>query len=556
MSNALLSHTNVKTHATSPFTQVKNHSKKLLSTLVLLGMGLAFNAQANTLVYCAEASPEGFNPQLFASGTTHDASAWPLYNRLVDFAPASTEIVPSLAESWTVSEDGKVYTFNLRKDVKFHTTDRFTPSRNFNADDVIFSFMRQKDTNHPFHAVSGGNYEYFQGMGLPELISSIEKVDDHTLKITLTRPEAPFLANIAMGFASILSAEYADQMLAANTPEVVDLEPVGTGPFQLAEYQKDSTIIYDTFADYWGSVPKIDSLIFSITPDASIRYAKLQKDECQIMAFPNPSEISMMKENSAINVLEKPGLNVGYVGFNTNKPPLDNVKVRQALRYAVNKPAILEAVYQGTGQSAKTVLPPNMWGFNDQVADSEFDLEKAKALLAEAGVTEGLKIDLWAMPVQRPYNPNARRMAEMIQADWKKIGVEANIVTFEWGEYIKRAKDGEHQVVTLGWGSDNGDPDNFMATLFSCDAAKDGSNYSRWCYEPYDELVTKAKTALNHEERVELYKQAQVILDEQVPAIMMAHSTEFEPVSKRVSNYQMDGIGRHKFDTVVLAEKE
>lgn len=156
------------------------------------------------------------------------------------------------------------------------------------------------------------------------------------------------------------------------------------------------------------------------------------------------------------------------------------------------------------------------------------------------------------MPVQRPYNPNARRMAEMIQADWAKVGVRAKIVTFEWGEYLKRAKAGEHQTVMMGWTGDNGDPDNFFATLFSCAAAKDGSNYSRWCYKPFEDLIQPARATDDHNKRIELYKQAQVVMHDQAPALIVAHSTVYEPVRKEVKGYVVDPLGKHHFDNVSI----
>ncbi|MBF3317401.1 ABC transporter substrate-binding protein, partial [Leptospira borgpetersenii serovar Hardjo-bovis] len=177
-----------------------------------------------------------------------------------------------------------------------------------------------------------------------------------------------------------------------------------------------------------------DRLGFSITPDASVRYAKLQKNECQVMPYPNPADIARMKEAKNINLMEQAGLHVGYLSYNVQKKPLDDVNVRHALTYAGHQDAIITAVYQGAGVAAKNLIPPTMWGYNDDIKDYGYDPEKAKALLKEAGLEKGFTIDLWAMPVQRPYNPNARRMAEMIQADWAKIGVQAKIVTYEWGE--------------------------------------------------------------------------------------------------------------------------
>ncbi|MEE3652146.1 MULTISPECIES: dipeptide ABC transporter periplasmic-binding protein DppA [unclassified Brenneria] len=527
-------------------------SRVLTLGLGLLAMSVAAGLQAKTLVYCSEGSPEGFNPQLFTSGTTFDASSIPIYNRLIEFKSGTTDIEPGLAEKWDISEDGKTYTFHLRKGVKWQDSKDFKPSRDFNADDVLFSFLRQQDVNHPYHKVSGGSYEYYQGMGMPDLISKIEKVDDYTVRFELTRSEAPFLADLAMDFASIMSAEYGDNMLKAGSPEKIDLNPIGTGPFKLQQYQKDSRILYTAFDGFWGKKPGIDRLVFSITPDASVRYAKLQKNECQIMPYPNPADLARMKQDKNITLLEKPGLNVGYLAFNVQKKPLDNVKVRQALTYAVNKSAIIDAVYQGAGQAAKNLIPPTMWGYNDDVQDYSYDPEKAKALLKEAGGADGFTIDLWAMPVQRPYNPNARRMAEMIQSDWAKVGVQAKIVTYEWGEYLKRAKDGEHQTVLMGWTGDNGDPDNFFATLFSCDASEKGSNYSKWCYKPFEDLIQPARTTSDHEKRIELYKQSQVVMHDQAPALIVAHSTVYEPIRNNVKGYVIEPRGVHSFNNVSL----
>jgi dipeptide transport system substrate-binding protein len=196
---------------------------------IALGLAAPVHA-AKTLVYCSEGSPEGFNPSLYTAGTTFDASSRNVFNRLVEFERGTTKIVPALAESWDVSDDGLTYTFKLRKGVKFHKTAAFTPSRDFNADDVVFSFERQGNSDHPFHKVSGGQYEYFVSMDMPKIIKSIEKVDPYTVRFHLSVPEAPFIANLGMDFASIHSAEYAGKMKAAGTPEKVDLEPVGDGP--------------------------------------------------------------------------------------------------------------------------------------------------------------------------------------------------------------------------------------------------------------------------------------------------------------------------------------
>lgn len=528
-------------------------SKCILVAAACLGATIALStaASAKTLVYCSEGSPEGFNPSLYTSGTTFDASSRQVFNRLVEFERGTTKIVPALAESWQVSNDGLRYTFRLRKGVKFHTTRNFTPSRDFNADDVLYSFERQWDANHPYHKVSGGTYEYFQGMSMPDLIKDIIKVDDYTVQFVLNAPEAPFIANMAMDFASILSAEYANKMMSAGTPERVDLDPVGTGPYQLVQYQKDAVIRYKAHPDYWKGVASIDTLIFAITPDASVRYQKLKAGECHVMPYPNPADIKAMQEDPEINVLEQEGLNVGYLAFNVEHKPFDDKRVRQALNMAINKQAIIDAVFQGAGKIAKNPIPPTIWSYNENTKDYPYDPAQAKALLAEAGVTN-LKTNIWAMPVQRPYNPNARRMAEIIQADWAKVGVEAEIVSFEWGEYLKRSKNGEHDTVLLGWTGDNGDPDNFLYVLLGCDAAKDGTNRARWCYQPFNDLLIQAKRTNSTDERTALYEKAQLVFKEEAPWVTVAHSVVFKPVRKEVKDFLIDPFGGHVFYGVDL----
>ena len=526
---------------------------RLLAAAVCVCATMAFSVagSAKTLVYCSEGSPEGFNPSLYTSGTTFDASSRHLFTKLVEFERGSTNIIPGLAESWAVSGNGLEYTFNLRKGVAFHTTKGFTPSRDFNADDVLYSFLRQHDPKHPYHKVSGGTYEYYQGMSMPTLVKDIVKVDDYTVKFVLNEQEAPFIANMAMDFASILSAEYANAMLAAGTPEKVDLEPVGTGPYQLVAYQKDAIIRYKAHPKHWAGKAPIDNLVFSITQDAAVRYQKLKAGECHVMPYPNPADVAAMKADPDINVMEQEGLNVGYLAFNVEKKPFDDKRVRQALNMAINKQAILDAVFQGAGKAAKNPIPPTIWSYNENTKDYPYDPARAKALLAEAGVA-GLKTNIWAMPVQRPYNPNARRMAEIIQADWAKIGVEAKIVSFEWGEYLKRSKQGEHDTVLLGWTGDNGDPDNFLYVLLGCDAAKDGTNRARWCHKPFNDLLIKAKRTSDAAERTKLYEEAQLIFKEEAPWVTIAHSVVFMPMRKEVTNYRIDPFGGHPFNGVDL----
>jgi dipeptide transport system substrate-binding protein len=528
----------------------------LFAAICLPALLAAASASSKTLVFCSEGSPENFYPGVNTTGTSFDVTEQ-IYDNIVDFERGGTKVEPGLAEKWDISDDGTVYTFHLRKNAKWHSNKTFKPTRNMNADDIVFMFERQWKEEHPFFKVTSPNHSYFSDMGMPKLLKSVEKVDDYTVRVTLNQPEAPFLANLAMQWAGVQSKEYADAMLKAGTPEKIDQEPIGTGPFYLLQYQKDAIVRYKAFPEYWAGKAKIDDLVFSITPDASVRWAKLQKGECHVMPYPNPADLDAIKKDKNVTILEQPGLNVGYLAYQTTKKPFDDVRVRKAINMAMNKKAIVDAVFLTTGVPAKNPIPPSMWSYNNNVKEDEYNPEAAKKLLAEAGYPNGLETDLWAMPVQRPYNPNARRIAELMQADLAKIGVKAEIKSFEWGEYRKRAQAGEHQMAQLGWTGDNGDPDNFLHTLLGCASAQSasGSNIAKWCHKPFDDLVTKAKVTTNQAERTKLYEQAQMVFKEQAPWFTVAHAVQLKPVRKDVVDFKLSPFGRHTFYGVDIKGK-
>ncbi|WP_420831605.1 ABC transporter substrate-binding protein [Phytopseudomonas seleniipraecipitans] len=521
--------------------------KALLTAGLLTSASLA---QASNLVYCSEGSPGGFDPGQYTTGTDFDAASETIFNRLAEFERGGTKAQPGLATSWDVSEDGLTYTFHLREGVKFHTTDYFKPTREFNADDVLFTFQRMLDRNHPFRKAYPSEFPYFTDMGLDKNIAKIEKTDEHTVVFTLNAVDAAFVQNLAMNFAAVHSAEYADQLLKAGKAAQINQQPIGTGPFVFSRYQKDAAIRYKGNKEYWAPEQvKIDNLIFSINTDASVRTQKLRAGECQITLNPRPADLKALQADKNLNVPTAPGYNLGYIAYNVTRAPFDKLEVRQALDMAVNKQAIIDAVYQGAGQLAVNGMPPTQWSYDESIKDAAYNPEKAKELLKAAGVKEGTEITLWAMPVQRPYNPNARLMAEMLQADWAKIGVKARIVSYEWGEYIKRAHAGEHDAMLIGWTGDNGDPDNWLGTLYGC-ASVDGNNFSKWCDAEYDKLVVAAKRVTDQAERTELYKQAQVVLKREVPITPIAHSTVYQPMRASVKGFQISPFGRNSFSGV------
>ncbi|TDV59679.1 ABC transporter substrate-binding protein [Pseudomonas sp. LP_7_YM] len=533
----------------------------------LLGAGLIASAPfaqaASNLVFCSEGSPAGFDPGQYTTGTDFDASAETVFNRLSQFERGGTAVIPGLATSWDVSPDGLSYTFHLREGVKFHTTPYFKPTRAFNADDVLFTFNRMINKDDPFRKAYPTEFPYFTDMAMDTNITKIEKIDDHTVKMTLGVVDAAFIQNLAMSFASIQSAEYAAQLLKQGKPEEINQKPIGTGPFVFKSYQKDSNIRFTGNKDYWKPEDvKVDNLIFAITTDASVRMQKLKKNECQVTDYPRPADLAPLKADPALKMPDQAGFNLGYIAYNVmpkikgdDKPnPLADLKVRQALDMAVDKKAIIEAVYQGAGQLAVNAMPPTQWSYDKTIKDAPYDVVKAKDLLKKAGVKEGTEITLWAMPVQRPYNPNAKLMAEMLQNDWKKIGINAKIVSYEWGEYIKRAKAGENGAMLIGWSGDNGDPDNWLGTLFGCDAMN-GNNFAKWCDKPFDKLIHEAKETTDQAKRTELYEQAQHLLKDAVPMTPIAHSTVYQPMRKEVQDFKISPFGLNSFYGVSVSGK-
>lgn len=505
-------------------------------------------------VYCSEASPSTFNPQLASDGPTFNASSSMLFNRLIEFKYGTTEIEPALAKSWTISKDGKTYQFKLRENVSFHSTKDFKPTRTMNADDVIFSFERMRDKSHPFHKVSGGAYEYFQSIGMGSLIASIRKVNDLTVEFKLTRPHSPFLTDLATSFAVIHSKEYGDQLLKNKTLQKMDVDPVGTGPFKLVRYVKDSSIRYVANKDYFKGAPKLDHVVFSITPDASVRFQKLKTGECHLIAEPAPTDLDAMKKHPRLNVLHEAGLNVGYMAFNVTKAPLNNPDVRRAIALALNREQYLKLIYLNTAELAKNPIPPTLWSYNNKTPQIPYDPEKSKTLLKKAGFDKGLELELWTLPVSRPYNPNGKKMGELMQADLAKVGVKVKLVTYDWPTYLDKARKGDHQMLHLGWISDTGDPDNFFGNLLTCKAKDGGSNSAQWCNEAFDKEVLAAQKTTNKKARTAHYMRAQEIFSKELPWAPLAHASVYRAISKKVKGYKINPIGVEEFYPLDLAQ--
>lgn len=533
---------------------MKVYKKSLLTLGILSALSLPVFAK-QVLTVCTEANPEGFDYALYHANSTADASAEAMYNRLVEFVPGTTTLEPALAKKWDVSEDGKTYTFHLRDDVKFHTTKWFTPTRNMNADDVILSIQRQIDPNNYWHKQAKKGWFYSDSMQFPKLIKSIKKLDAHTVVFELNYAEAPFLSNMAMDFTSIISKEYADSLQAKNTPMDMDTKPVGTGPFQLQHFQKDAMVRYLPHPDYFRGKVKSDTLVFSIAPDPSVRLQKLRKGECQIALYPLPQDWASIEKDPALRLEKGDGLITAYIALNADKKPFDNPKVRMALSLATDRAAIIKAVNSGAAEPAYTIFPRSQWGFNKNLKPYPLDLEKARALLKEAGLENGFEMSIWTRPGTSGANPNPKLTAELLQADWKKIGVDVKVQVIEWGELLTRAHAGEHESLVLGWASDNGDPDNFISPTLTCSAVELGGNFSHWCNPEFDALIQKARETSDLAERAKYYEQAQEIVHNEAPWLTLMHPVSGVAVRQNVTGYKVSPLTLNNFQHVELKDK-
>ena len=441
-----------------------------------------------------------------------------LYDTLVQYRRDTTDIEPALAEAWESSTDGLVWTFHLRQGVQFHDG---TP---LNADAVVFSLTRPQAVYRDFQA---------------EFINQIIALDPFTVQIQLKTPFAPFISTVAGTTFSLVSPT-AVQHFGDNFGS----NPIGTGPFKFVRWDRDDKIALEANDTHWAGRPSLDRIIFRSIPDNSVRLMEMQQGRLHAMEFPNPDEIPLIRGDAQLELLMRSSLNVGYLAMNMEKPPFDNLKVRLAINHAINKAEIIEHLYQGTGIPAKGPIPPTLWSYDDMVEDYEYNPTLAKQLLAEAGYPDGFETTIWALPVARPYIPDGRVLAEVLQSELRNIGVEATIVTYDWGTYIAKTTNGEHDMAMLGWIAEEGDPDNFFYYLLSKTyAEKPAFNIAFYRDDEMQDVLERARTSTDQNERIELYRHAQAIFHRDAPWVPLAHGQRLLVVDRRVRNLRLAPIG-------------
>ena len=433
-----------------------------------------------------------------------------IFDHLVRYRHDSTEVEPSLATAWDVSSDGRIWTFHLRRGVSFHDG---TP---FDADAVVFSFDRQRDPHHPFHQA---DFSYWDTTF--RNIQSVEKLDPQTVRITIERPYAPFLANLAMYPVSIVSPA-AVRRWGADFAK----HPVGTGPFKFVEWSVGERITLEGNPSYWDGAPKVKNLVFSVIRDARQRLVALEGGAIDVAENLSPQDLQFVALHPELELHRVPGINVGYLAMNVQHKPFDDVRVRRAVNYAINKAAIVRLIYQGLAEEATTPVPPSLWGHSPGPSYG-YDPRKAERLLAEAGWKQPLRRPrLYTMDTARPYMPSPETVARIVQHNLHDVGIDVEIVSSNMDGHLRAVQRGEHDLCLLGWSADNGDPDNFLYLLFDQDNAVSGSarNVAFYKNPELHGILTWAQESSDQHERERFYRRAQDLIAREAPWVPLAHA--------------------------------
>ena len=496
------------------------------------GGDTASSSGKTELVYGRGGDSVALDPAVVTDGESFTVTA-NLYETLVNFGERDVTIHPGLAKSWEPSEDGLTYTFQLQEGVKFHD------GTDFNAEAVVKNFERWKTggEKHPYYSTQFV-------VGDTQVIESVTAEGDNTVVFKLSQPQAPFLNNLAMSPFAIASPtvfEADDDKLSSD--------PVGTGPFKFVNWKRNDSITIEKNPDYYiDGLPKLEKVIYRSIPENSARLNALDAGEIDVADGLSPSDKTSIESNDKLQLIERPSMNVGYLGLTATRAPFDNVKVRQAVNHAIDKQALVDAFYEGLAQPAKNPIPPVISGYNDDIPGYEYDPEKAKALLAEAGY-DGKEIELWAMPVPRPYMPDGQKIAEAIQKNLEDIGMPSKIVSYEWATYLDKAEKGEADAFLLGWTGDNGDADNFIYALLDGDNIG-SNNYTFYDNQELHKLLVAAQTEIDEEKRIALYKQAQEIVFADAPWVPLAHSTPILAAGADLQNYIAHPTGSDRLDAI------
>ncbi len=527
-------------------------------------------AAGGTLVYATPADPTALDGALISDGESIRV-LYQLTEGLTRLEPGTSDVIPSLAESWEPSADGLSWTFHLRQGVTFHDG---TP---FNADAVCFNFERWFNFPASFQNASASYYWQYgfgggfknpiEGAAGPEdsLYKSCEAVDDATVTLNLTRPSATILSTLTLPSLAIVSPT-ALQEFGADEGEVDEdgifhptgtystEHPTGTGPFKFESWTLGEQLVLVRNDDYWGDHAQLEKIIFRPIGDNVARLQALQTGEVQGYDLVEPQDTETVTSDSNLQLLERPPFNVGYVTFNQALPPMDKPEVRQAVAHAINRQAIVDSFYGGRGTVATQFMPQVLFGWADDVVQYDYDPEKSKQLLQQAGLTLPVKLDFWyPTDVSRDYMPDPKRNFEAMVADLEKAGFEIKPHSAPWRpDYVGAVNEGKAGHLNLiGWIADFADPDNFVGTFFQ-------TEQPQWGFDNPEirDLLDQAEIESDLAKRTELYKEASRKIMELLPGLPYVTAKSALAFQANVSGFVPSpvGVGGESFASVAMSQ--
>lgn len=452
------------------------------------------------------------------------------------------QIVPCLAESWTSSEDGLNWVFKLRQGIQFHD------GTAFNASAVVFNFNRWMDVYNPYHDGPFSYWNYIFG-GFPGLVKSVRALTNYSVEIKLNKPFAPFLNALAMPTFGISSPE-AVRKYGKDLSE----HPVGTGPFIFESWEHKKSIVLIRNERYWNGIAKVKEVEFKVIPSNKDRLEELRQDLIHIADYLSPEDIASIRYDPNLYLHFRPGFNVGYMAINNEKGPFNNRKVRVAINHAIDKEKLINDVFDNLAKPAKTLMPPSLWGYNGNLEAYEFNPEKSRQLLTEAGYPNGFKTTLWVMNASREYLPKPIETAKFIKESLGQVNIDVEIRVFNWDEYLTRIQNGEHEIALIGWTGDYADPDNFLYTMLASENAKQGlaGNYSFYRSREADQLLAQARQTTNLVFRRSLYSRLQEMVNYDAPSVPLVHTTPVLAARLSVKGYTPHMTGVESLEQVSL----
>ena len=514
---------------------------------------------AETFVFGASADPAVLDGAYVSDGESLRVVRQ-IFEGLVTTAPGTTDIAPALAESWTTSEDGTVWTFTLKSGVTFSDGTDFDGAAVCTNFDRWYNFtgVQQSPSLAYYWTTVFGGFKASDDASLPpSLYSSCAAPDATTAVITLSKSSSTFLSALSLPSFAIASPKALEEFGAddvggsADAPQFTGTfgteNPIGTGPYVLKSWERGNQLVLERNEAYWGEKAKIKTVVIKPIADGPARRQALEAGDIDGYDLVDPADTQAL-EDAGYQILRRPAFNVAYIGFNQAKPPMDNLKIRQAIAYAINRENVISTNYPEGAEVATQFMPPQIWGYADDVTTYAYDVDKAKALIAESGVANP-SIEFWfPTDVSRPYMPNPSANYQLMKADLEAAGFTVVTKQAPWSpDYLDQVDAGNAQMYLLGWTGDFGDPDNFIGTFFQAQGPQFGFDNP----EIFG-LLDQAEAEPDQDKREALYQEANRKIMDFLPGLPYAHTEPALAFRAGVEGFVPSPVTNEDFNTVTL----